>query len=154
MKASLCFTQYVTLIMPGYPGQGASSYANKNNCLQVLLCYSHFKWYMRCHVISQKVIYLYAFWEPVVIDFFFPSFLCCSLLKFRYSKKATKSFSLIIWHYYLVNNDIEEWKMRQIFVTFPEYLNLNTTPFTVDLWYSTAWSVQVRMVHWVQLLDS
>ena len=33
---------------------------------------------------------------------FSPTFLCCSLLKFSYSKKATKILSLIIWHYYLV----------------------------------------------------
>ena len=128
------FTQYVTLLSMLTLVRGHLSIKMKLcNYSQVPLCYSHFKWYMRCHVISQKVIYLYAFWELVVIDFFFPSYLCCSLLKFRYSKKATKLILLLIWHYILLT--------LITLLRVPYLCHFGSTSFVLPIWpkYGRGW---------------
>ena len=49
--------------------------------------------------------------------------------KFRYSEKATKSWSIFLsFLHYLVTSNYNYWKMGQMFVAFSEYLNFTTRP--------------------------
>ena len=95
------FTQYVTLLsmltlVRGHFSIKMKLITHKSLCVIVT---SNDIWDVMSFL---KKRFIYAFWEPIVMDFFFPSFLCCSLLKFRYSKKATKVIFLLIWHYILL----------------------------------------------------